>query len=264
MLKPRVVIRSLRHASLILIALPEPVTTVIGAVLLGITFYISHALSKIIEKSLSNQARERLTSYLAHFRRFGNEPAAVAVKAKERRPEPIRLRKTEEGELKADLRSSILLASDGQPKSAHHTIDHIALARFYSIGDDSEKVSYGATLIRKAKLSPVLNAYISRGDTSRDSFHHAINRENLYRRYGQQESFLSTSRTACGFVPQKKATGMAAKTGLNSHPAQSDEPAVHHAVNMKHLQKRYSPEGRKSPPKVYREGFDLLGVFSSF
>src|SRR3989339_1948614 len=106
MLKPGTIIRWLKHASLVLIALPEPITTAIGVVLLGITFYVSHLLSKVIEKSLNRQAREKLANYLTHFRHFGSGTTEAVPVAAERPSEAIRLHQTEEGELKAELRSS--------------------------------------------------------------------------------------------------------------------------------------------------------------
>lgn len=276
MFKPRIIIRELRHASLILIALPEPFTTAIGVVLLGVTFYLAHVFSNVIDKSLNIQAREKLTAYLAHLRHFGNDDVvAVPVEADERQPEPIRVRKTDDGELKADLRSSILLGDHSS--SSHHAIDHKSLAKRYGLVDDSPAkpaesdfeavpVKPGKKLYAKAALVSASNfrSANSPETDSENSIRHAINREGLYRRYSQQETIVPAMSEG-GFVQAKKTVGKTAKASLTSQLGeQNNEPSKHHAVNMKYLQKRYSPAGRSSPPKVYREGFDLLNVFTSF
>lgn len=270
MIKPGTIVRWLRHASLVLIALPEPFTTAIGVVLLGITFYISHLLSKVIDRSLNQQAREKLANYLSHFRHFGNGTKEAAPVVAERPSEPLHVRQTGEGELKADLRSSILL---GNPDSLrHHAIDHKSLAESYgSVARPVFKLTVRETEsfpVPAAKILPAGAARMAarnytagnRAIDDRRSVYHNINREGLYRRYLTPASALPASKPVAGNI-QAKNMLTPAKASLKSQPA---EPAIHHAVNMPSLQKRFDPECRKAPSKVYREDFDLFGVFSSF
>ncbi len=76
MVSSRTSVRFMRHCGMILIALPEPVTTVIGVGMVVASRYLSHR----IEAGVYKRLRETLRNYMAHFKRFrAGESAAAAT-----------------------------------------------------------------------------------------------------------------------------------------------------------------------------------------
>lgn len=252
-IKPRVIIRWLRHASLIMIALPEPITTVMGVVLLSFTFYLSHAFSRIIEKSLNAQARERLSNYFAHFKRFGDgEIVPAEVQEKPQSGRNFFVQQPDASNAKVDLGSALSQGLSGERISSHHSINISSLAMRYGIGNDLP--------------SGVLRTGYSASDE--DAIHHSIRREYLTRRFVDSENVVPVFR-ATGDSVYALRLSQAARMNLNSlaytrPDDQNDSPGeIRHSVNMALLRKRFSPEVSKSSLKVYREDFDLLNVYSS-
>ena len=252
-IKPRVIIRWLRHASLIMIALPEPITTVMGVVLLSFTFYLSHAFSRIIEKSLNAQARERLSNYFAHFKRFGDSEVVPAEV--EEKPQPGRnffVQPPDAGDAKIDLGSALSRGLSDERISLHHSINISSLAMRYGTGND---LPIG--VLRTDYSAPDENA-----------IHHSIKREYLNRRYAGQENLVPDSQLADNLVVVNTFS-RSARIRLDSlayvlPDDQNDSPGeIRHSVNMALLRQRFSPEASKSSLKAYREDFDLLNVYSS-
>jgi hypothetical protein len=174
MTKSKTHIRLIKHLGIVLIALPEFVTTPLGVALVLLARYLSRKL----ESSLNRRLRESLTYYLAHFRRFddgANVKAAVPASVRhysqaEEQPVSWRYRNTRgfEAKFSPSVQRGSLSSRDN---TVYHAIDMEWLTRRYGMRDGvrvEPKDSYfEVTPGRTEKLMP-----------------HSINREQLPRRYG--------------------------------------------------------------------------------
>lgn len=281
--KTRLIIKLLRRFSLIMIALPEPITTALGAVLLFFTFYLARAFSRIIENSLNLVAKERLTNYLAHYKRLGNSvgnEVEVLVRA-ERHREILRRQLEQDLSLQAEPHQSLWQSfRDRRRDVLQHNIDMRSLILRYGTGN-----SFPVKLAESGRMTSVrAGKELTFGETARDFFavdswgsgsgcssrsratetmiSHTINRKHLFRRYNCQEKVVPVSQPVAGHVPEKLVILKNAKIRLYSQPGEHHYAAVvYHAVNMASLQRRFSSEGRQCLDlKVHREGFIRLGA----
>lgn len=293
MIKPGKIVRLLRRFSLLLIALPEPITTAFGVVLLGFTFYLSHALSRIIERSLNTQAEEKLTSYLTHFKHFGDDTeceAGAPDRTKRPREEHVLPRQLADSRsLKAGPDPSLWQGlRDSGGCAVHHAVNMQSLSWRYGLRDSSAvgtlESDFGATFASVEKqMHPGIDrkmtarrfkAAISRGFApdwpdetiaAENVMHHAINMGHLSRRYQGKESIVAASQSACGTDIINGVVHHTVKIRQNPQRCEQNEAdqvqVRHHAVNIASIQRRFSPAGRSAPAlKVYRTGFDLLNV----
>jgi hypothetical protein len=175
MIKAKTSVKFLSHLGIVLVALPEPITTPFG-VAFG---FAAHYLSRRLEASLNKRLRETLKYYLARFKRFsdyadGESSAPGRVK---------RYTQSEEHLIPWQYKGSRSLGASPSPlvrqcwrdtrdDIVHHSIDMQMLYRRYGIRDDGSKVKP-----RDSHLE------VTSGNTKK-LVHHSIDMQMLYRRYG--------------------------------------------------------------------------------
>lgn len=207
MIKAKTGIKLLRQVGIVLIALPEFITTPLGVALIVTSNYLSRRLEAKVLKRL----REKLTHYLAHFRHFSDERKSSA-------PEKIEYHALSETHLipqqhkgsrrtEESLRPSIQQnRHDTGDNIVPHTIDMQMLAHRYQ-SDESAKVESNHSDTPGSAIAVI---------------HHAINMESLSRRFEDDDSNEADASPA-------RTLGTA-------------QGVVHHAVNMKSLSKRYAAD----------------------
>jgi hypothetical protein len=193
MIKAKTVVSLLRRLGIVLIALPEPITTPFG-VALGLT---AHYLSRRLEASLNKRLRETLKNYLAKFKRFSDYADSEASAPGEVKryfdseehmiprqykgsvgPNPSYLVRQswrgmkDDGSKVVPGNSRLEVISGSTKKLIHHSIDMQMLFRRYGMKDDGSKVVPGAP------CSEVISG------STKKLVHHSIDMQMLFRRYG--------------------------------------------------------------------------------
>jgi len=141
MIKAKTSIQLLRHLGIVLIVLPEVITTPFGVVLVLASRYLSRRL----EASLNKRLQETLKYYLAHFKRFsddadGESSAPSRVKRYTQSEEHL-ISWQYKGSRSFDATPSPLVWQswrDTRDDIVHHTVDIESLSRRYGIRDGSK------------------------------------------------------------------------------------------------------------------------------
>jgi hypothetical protein len=210
MIKAKTSIRILRHLGIVLIALPEPITTPFGVALVLASRYLSRRL----EASLSKRLRETLKHYLAHFKHFKDDAddessASGRVKRCTQSEEHLipwqykGIRSVEDNP-HPSLRKSW---PDTKGDIVHATSDMQVLSRRYQ-ADDSSKVAAG---------------WSDTSSSIEKVIHHTINIESLSRRFKREDSTKADYDLA--------------------YTSDTVEGVVHHSVNMRLLSQRFEKDG---------------------
>ena len=214
MIKAKTSIQLLRHLGIVLIALPEVITTPFG-VLLVLT---SRYLSRRREANLNKRLQETLKYYLVHFKRFSDD-------ADGKSSVPSRVKRYTQSEehlipwqykgsrsFDATLSPSLWQSwRDIRDDIVHHTVDSESLSRRYGIRDGS-------------KVEPGDSHWEVASGSTKKLMHHSIDIQMLSRRYKADDSSKIESDW--------------------SDASSSAEEVIHHTINMESLSRRY--EGNDS------------------
>ncbi len=195
----------MRHLGIVLIALPELVTTPLGVALI----LTSNYLSRRLEANVLKRLRAKLKHYLAHFRHFGDErksDATEIITHHALNETPLVPRQhTGNHSIEENPRPAMLQSRhDSGEKIVPHTVDIKRLSQRYPSGDS-------------AKIEPNL------ADTPGSAapvVHHAINLKALSRRFKDDDSVEADTNSTRTIVAM--------------------QGVVHHAVNLNSLAKRYT------------------------
>ena len=209
MIKAKTSIQLLRHLGIVLIVLPEVITTPFGVVLVLTSRYLSRRL----EASLNKRLQETIKYYLAHFKRFsddadGESSAPSRVK---------RYTQSEEHLISWQYKSSRSFDATPSPSVwqswrdtrddiVHHTVDIESLSRRYGIRDGS-------------KVEPGDSHWEVTSGSTKKLMHHSIDMQMFSRRYKADDSSKIESDW--------------------SDTSSSAEEVIHHTVNMESLSRRY-------------------------
>ena len=214
MIKAKTSIQLLRHLGIVLIALPEAITTPFGVVLVLASRYLSRRL----EASLNKRLQETLKYYLAHFKCFsddadGESSAPSRVKRYTQSEEHL-IPWQYKGSRSFDATLSPSLWQswrDIRDDIVHHTVDSESLSRRYGIRDGS-------------KVEPGDSHWEVASGSTKKLMHHSIDIQMLSRRYKADDSSKIESDW--------------------SDASSSAEEVIHHTINMESLSRRY--EGNDS------------------
>ncbi len=291
MIKAKTSIKLLRHLGIVLIALPEAITTPFGVALVLTSRYLSRRL----EASLNKRLRETFKHYLAHFKRFsddadGESSAPGRVK---------RYTQSEEHLIPWQYKGSRSFEANPGPSVwqswrdtrddiVHHTVDMEWLSRRYGMRDGSKvepgdshwEVTSGSTgklmhhsidmqmLSRRYKAddsSKVESDWSDTSSTAEKVIHHTINMESLSRRYKGEDSIGADSNSACTSGTLKGAVHHAINIRLLSQCYETDGTAPmkvrNHTINMASLLRRYGPAVGSTPAlKAQHTRLELLNL----
>jgi len=289
MINAKTSFKLLRHLGMVLIALPEPITTPFGVALV----FASRYLSRRLEASLNKHLRETLKHYLAHFKRFGDD-----ADGKSSAPGRAR-RQSEEHLLPWQYKDSHSFKANPRPlvwqslrdtgdDVIHHTVDMKRLSWRYGIRDGSKvepgDSDWGATsgsteklmhhnidmqmLSRRYKAddsSKVESDWSDTSSTAEKVIHHTINMESLSRRYKGEDSIGADSNSACTSGTVKGVVHHAVNIKLLSQCYETDGVAPvkvrHHTINMASLLRRYGPAVGSTPAlKAHHTRLELLNL----
>lgn len=209
MIKAKTSIQLLRHLGIVLIVLPEVITTPFGVVLVLASRYLSRRL----EASLNKRLQETLKYYLAHFKRFsddadGESSAPSRVKRYTQSEEHL-ISWQYKGSRSFDATPSPLVWQswrDTRDDIVHHTVDIESLSRRYGIRDGS-------------KVEPGDSHWEVTSGSTKKLMHHSIDMQMFSRRYKADDSSKIESDW--------------------SDTSSSVEEVIHHTVNMESLSRRY-------------------------
>ena len=209
MIKAKTSIQFLRHLGIVLIVLPEVITTPFGVVLVLTSRYLSRRL----EASLNKRLQETLKYYLAHFKRFsddadGESSAPSRVKRYTQSEEHL-ISWQYKGSRSFDATPSPLVWQswrDTRDDIVHHTVDIESLSRRYGIRDGS-------------KVEPGDSHWEVTSGSTKKLMHHSIDMQMFSRRYKADDSSKIESDW--------------------SDTSSSAEEVIHHTVNMESLSRRY-------------------------
>jgi len=209
MIKAKTSIQLLRHLGIVLIVLPEVITTPFGVVLVLASRYLSRRL----EASLNKRLQETLKYYLAHFKRFsddadGESSAPSRVKRYTQSEEHL-ISWQYKGSRSFDATPSPLVWQswrDTRDDIVHHTVDIESLSRRYGIRDGS-------------KVEPGDSHWEVTSGSTKKLMHHSIDMQMFSRRYKADDSSKIESDW--------------------SDTSSSAEEVIHHTVNMESLSRRY-------------------------
>ena len=219
MIKAKTSIQLLRHLGIVLIVLPEVITTPFGVVLVLASRYLSRRL----EASLNKRLQETLKYYLAHFKRFsddadGESSAPSRVKRYTQSEEHL-ISWQYKGSRSFDATPSPLVWQswrDTRDDIVHHTVDIESLSRRYGIRDGS-------------KVEPGDSHWEVTSGSTKKLMHHSIDMQMFSRRYKADDSSKIESDW--------------------SDTSSSAEEVIHHTVNMESLSRRYGiRDGSKVEP----------------
>ena len=209
MIKAKTSIQLLRHLGIVLIVLPEVITTPFGVVLVLASRYLSRRL----EASLNKRLQETLKYYLAHFKRFsddadGESSAPSRVKRYTQSEEHL-ISWQYKGSRSFDATPSPSVWQswrDTRDDIVHHTVDIESLSRRYGIRDGS-------------KVEPGDSHWEVTSGSTKKLMHHSIDMQMFSRRYKADDSSKIESDW--------------------SDTSSSAEEVIHHTVNMESLSRRY-------------------------
>ena len=209
MIKAKTSIQLLRHLGIVLIVLPEVITTPFGVVLVLASRYLSRRL----EASLNKRLQETIKYYLAHFKRFsddadGESSAPSRVKRYTQSEEHL-ISWQYKGSRSFDATPSPLVWQswrDTRDDIVHHTVDIESLSRRYGIRDGS-------------KVEPGDSHWEVTSGSTKKLMHHSIDMQMFSRRYKADDSSKIESDW--------------------SDTSSSAEEVIHHTVNMESLSRRY-------------------------
>jgi len=277
MIKAKTSIQLLRHLGIVLIVLPEVITTPFGVVLVLASRYLSRRL----EASLNKRLQETLKYYLAHFKRFsddadGESSAPSRVKRYTQSEEHL-ISWQYKGSRSFDATPSPLVWQswrDTRDDIVHHTVDIESLSRRYGIRDGSKvepgdshwEVTSGSTkklmhhsidmqmFSRRYKADDSSKIESDWSDTSssvEEVIHHTVNMESLSRRYkgndstGADSNWVSTSGTVEGVAHHSlhmRLLSQCYETG-----GVGPVKVRYHTVNMASLLRRYGSAASSTP-----------------
>ena len=209
MIKAKTSIQLLRHLGIVLIVLPEVITTPFGVVLVLASRYLSRRL----EASLNKRLQETLKYYLAHFKRFSDdadgESSAPSRVKRYTQSEKHLISWQYKGSRSFDATPSPLVWQswrDTRDDIVHHTVDSESLSRRYGIRDGS-------------KVEPGDSHWEVTSGSTKKLMHHSIDMQMFSRRYKADDSSKIESDW--------------------SDTSSSAEEVIHHTVNMESLSRRY-------------------------
>ena len=209
MIKAKTSIQLLRHLGIVLIVLPEVITTPFGVVLVLTSRYLSRRL----EASLNKRLQETLKYYLAHFKRFSDdadgESSAPSRVKRYTQSEKHLISWQYKGSRSFDATPSPLVWQswrDTRDDIVHHTVDIESLSRRYGIRDGS-------------KVEPGDSHWEVTSGSTKKLMHHSIDMQMFSRRYKADDSSKIESDW--------------------SDTSSSAEEVIHHTVNMESLSRRY-------------------------
>ena len=209
MIKAKTSIQLLRHLGIVLIVLPEVITTPFGVVLVLASRYLSRRL----EASLNKRLQETLKYYLAHFKRFSDdadgESSAPSRVKRYTQSEKHLISWQYKGSRSFDATPSPLVWQswrDTRDDIVHHTVDIESLSRRYGIRDGS-------------KVEPGDSHWEVTSGSTKKLMHHSIDMQMFSRRYKADDSSK--------IEPDWSDTSSSA------------EEVIHHTVNMESLSRRY-------------------------
>jgi len=277
MIKAKTSIQLLRHLGIVLIVLPEVITTPFGVVLVLASRYLSRRL----EASLNKRLQETLKYYLAHFKRFsddadGESSAPSRVKRYTQSEEHL-ISWQYKGSRSFDATPSPLVWQswrDTRDDIVHHTVDIESLSRRYGIRDGSKvepgdshwEVTSGSTkklmhhsidmqmFSRRYKAddsSKIESDWSDTSSSAEEVIHHTVNMESLSRRYkgndstGADSNWVSTSGTVEGVAHHSlhmRLLSQCYETG-----GVGPVKVRYHTVNMASLLRRYGSAASSTP-----------------
>ena len=209
MIKAKTSIQLLRHLGIVLIVLPEVITTPFGVVLVLTSRY----LSRRREANLNKRLQETLKYYLAHFKRFSDdadgESSAPSRVKRYTQSEKHLISWQYKGSRSFDATPSPLVWQswrDTRDDIVHHTVDIESLSRRYGIRDGS-------------KVEPGDSHWEVTSGSTKKLMHHSIDMQMFSRRYKADDSSKIESDW--------------------SDTSSSAEEVIHHTVNMESLSRRY-------------------------
>ena len=209
MIKAKTSIQLLRHLGIVLIVLPEVITTPFGVVLVLASRYLSRRL----EASLNKRLQETIKYYLAHFKRFSDdadgESSAPSRVKRYTQSEKHLISWQYKGSRSFDATPSPLVWQswrDTRDDIVHHTVDIESLSRRYGIRDGS-------------KVEPGDSHWEVTSGSTKKLMHHSIDMQMFSRRYKADDSSKIESDW--------------------SDTSSSAEEVIHHTVNMESLSRRY-------------------------
>ena len=209
MIKAKTSIQLLRHLGIVLIVLPEVITTPFGVVLVLTSRYLSRRL----EASLNKRLQETIKYYLAHFKRFSDdadgESSAPSRVKRYTQSEKHLISWQYKGSRSFDATPSPLVWQswrDTRDDIVHHTVDIESLSRRYGIRDGS-------------KVEPGDSHWEVTSGSTKKLMHHSIDMQMFSHRYKADDSSK--------IEPDWSDTSSSA------------EEVIHHTVNMESLSRRY-------------------------
>jgi len=277
MIKAKTSIQFLRHLGIVLIVLPEVITTPFGVVLVLASRYLSRRL----EASLNKRLQETLKYYLAHFKRFsddadGESSAPSRVKRYTQSEEHL-ISWQYKGSRSFDATPSPLVWQswrDTRDDIVHHTVDIESLSRRYGIRDGSKvepgdshwEVTSGSTkklmhhsidmqmFSRRYKAddsSKIESDWSDTSSSAEEVIHHTVNMESLSRRYkgndstGADSNWVSTSGTVEGVAHH--SLHMRLLSQCYETDGVGPVKVRYHTVNMASLLRRYGSAASSTP-----------------
>lgn len=277
MIKAKTSIQLLRHLGIVLIVLPEVITTPFGVVLVLASRYLSRRL----EASLNKRLQETLKYYLAHFKRFsddadGESSAPSRVKRYTQSEEHL-ISWQYKGSRSFDATPSPLVWQswrDTRDDIVHHTVDIESLSRRYGIRDGSKvepgdshwEVTSGSTkklmhhsidmqmFSRRYKAddsSKIESDWSDTSSSAEEVIHHTVNMESLSRRYkgndstGADSNWVSTSGTVEGVAHH--SLHMRLLSQCYETDGVGPVKVRYHTVNMASLLRRYGSAASSTP-----------------
>ena len=277
MIKAKTSIQLLRHLGIVLIVLPEVITTPFGVVLVLASRYLSRRL----EASLNKRLQETLKYYLAHFKRFSDdadgESSAPSRVKRYTQSEKHLISWQYKGSRSFDATPSPLVWQswrDTRDDIVHHTVDIESLSRRYGIRDGSKvepgdshwEVTSGSTkklmhhsidmqmFSRRYKAddsSKIESDWSDTSSSAEEVIHHTVNMESLSRRYkgndstGADSNWVSTSGTVEGVAHHSLHMRLLSQC----YETDSVGPVKvrYHTVNMASLLRRYGSAASSTP-----------------
>jgi len=277
MIKAKTSIQLLRHLGIVLIVLPEVITTPFGVVLVLASRYLSRRL----EASLNKRLQETLKYYLAHFKRFSDdadgESSAPSRVKRYTQSEKHLISWQYKGSRSFDATPSPLVWQswrDTRDDIVHHTVDIESLSRRYGIRDGSKvepgdshwEVTSGSTkklmhhsidmqmFSRRYKAddsSKIESDWSDTSSSAEEVIHHTVNMESLSRRYkgndstGADSNWVSTSGTVEGVAHH--SLHMRLLSQCYETDGVGPVKVRYHTVNMASLLRRYGSAASSTP-----------------